>query len=114
MTLTVDQRLLPFLRFSKMYPRIREPPRLLGESQEMLMQFSEALITFGGAGGPGKAEAGGNSLKDVVRPFFLLLQSEFKFVVTLQCNKSISQFKQCTFRTPKADQSALHRRNTTQ
>ncbi len=62
MALTTVQRLLPFLRFSTIYPRIREPPRLTGEAQQMLMQSSKALTTFGGAGGPGKAEACRNKI----------------------------------------------------
>lgn len=52
---TAPHRLLPFLRFSSLYPRILVPPVSDGGDQERLMQSLKALITFGADGGPGYA-----------------------------------------------------------
>lgn len=60
--LTGPQRLLPFFRFSRLYPRIFVPPVLAGGDQERLMQFLNALSTFGADGGPGYAV----SINDVI------------------------------------------------
>ena len=49
------QRLLPFLRLSREYPRIREPAVKDGGAQERVMQSLEAASTLGGKGGPGNA-----------------------------------------------------------
>lgn len=48
-------RLLPFLRFSTLYPRMSVPPVLEGAVQDRLMQSLNALIIFGAEGGPGYA-----------------------------------------------------------
>lgn len=53
--LTGPHRLLPFLRFSRLYPRILVPPVLAGRDQDRLMQSLKALTTFGADGGPGYA-----------------------------------------------------------
>lgn len=53
--LTGPQRLLPFFRFSMLYPRIFVPPVLAGGDQARLMQSLNALSTFGADGGPGYA-----------------------------------------------------------
>jgi len=44
------QRLLPFLRFSRLYPRMLVPPVLAGGAQDRLMQSLKALTTFGAEG----------------------------------------------------------------
>lgn len=49
------QRLLPFLRFSTLYPKILVPPVLDGAVHARLMQFLKALTIFGTEGGPGNA-----------------------------------------------------------
>lgn len=48
-------RLLPFLRFSTIYPRRSVPPVLEGAFQARLIQSLNALIIFGAEGGPGYA-----------------------------------------------------------
>ena len=48
-------RLLPFLRFSILYPKIFVPPVLAGAVQARLMQSLKALTIFGVDGGPGYA-----------------------------------------------------------
>lgn len=53
--LTVPQILLPFFRFSRLYPRIFVPPVLAGGDHARLMQSLNALSTFGADGGPGYA-----------------------------------------------------------
>lgn len=49
-------RLLPFLRFSTLYPKILVPPVLVGADQARLIQSLKALTIFGVEGGPGNAE----------------------------------------------------------
>lgn len=53
--LTRPHKLLPFFRFSRLYPRIFVPPVLAGGDQARVMQSLNALITFGADGGPGYA-----------------------------------------------------------
>lgn len=53
--LTGPQRLLPFFRFSRLYPRIFVPPVLAGGDHARLIQSLNALSTFGADGGPGYA-----------------------------------------------------------
>lgn len=48
-------RLLPFLRFSTLYPKMLVPPVLVGAVQAKLMQSLKALTIFGVEGGPGNA-----------------------------------------------------------
>lgn len=53
--LTWSHRLLPFLRFSTLYPKISVPPVLDGADQARLMQSLKALTTFSVEGAPGYA-----------------------------------------------------------
>lgn len=46
-------KLLPFLRFSTLYPRRLVPPVLVGAVQARLMQSLKALTILGVDGGPG-------------------------------------------------------------
>lgn len=55
------QRLLPFLRFSTLYPKILVPPVLEGAVHARLMQSLKALTIFGAEGGPGNA---GNKIEN--------------------------------------------------
>lgn len=50
------QILLPFLRFSTLYPKRFVPPVLEGAVQARLIQSLKALTIFGADGGPGNAE----------------------------------------------------------
>lgn len=52
---TKPHRLLPFLRFSTLYPKMLVPPVLVGAVQAKLMQSLKALTIFGVEGGPGNA-----------------------------------------------------------
>lgn len=54
--LTRLQRLLPFLRFSILYPKRLVPPVLVGGVQARLIQSLKALTIFGADGAPGNAE----------------------------------------------------------
>lgn len=54
--LTWPHRLLPFLRFSTLYPKRLVPPVLVGADQARLIQSLKALTIFGVEGGPGYAE----------------------------------------------------------
>lgn len=54
--LTWPHRLLPFLRFSTLYPKMLVPPVLAGADQARLMQSLKALTILGVEGGPGYAE----------------------------------------------------------
>lgn len=47
--------LLPFFRFSRLYPRILVPPVFAGGDQDRLMQSLKAVTTFGADGAPGYA-----------------------------------------------------------
>lgn len=53
--LTRLHRLLPFLRFSTLYPKMLVPPVLVGADQARLMQSLKALMIFGVEGCPGYA-----------------------------------------------------------
>lgn len=54
--LTRPHRLLPFLRFSTLYPKMLVPPVLEGADQARLIQSLKALSIFGVEGGPGYAK----------------------------------------------------------
>lgn len=53
--LTGPHKLLPFLRFSRLYPRILVPPVSAGGDQERVIQSLKELTTLGADGGPGYA-----------------------------------------------------------
>lgn len=54
--LTGLHRLLPFLRFSMLYPRMLVPLVLEGEIHVRVMQSLKSLTTLGAEGGPGYAK----------------------------------------------------------
>lgn len=53
--LTGLHRLLPFLRFSMLYPRMLVPPVLEGGFHVRVIQSLKALTTLGAEGGPAYA-----------------------------------------------------------
>lgn len=56
--LTRPHRLLPFFRFSTLYPKMLVPPVLVGADQARFIQSLKALTIFGAEGGPGYAVRG--------------------------------------------------------
>lgn len=78
--LTEPHRLLPFLRFSTLYPKMLVPPVLVGADQARLIQSLKALTTFSVVGGPGYAERmiNGHFLTGSHKAFFLNQPTEFE------------------------------------